>query len=510
MSNLIHWARTNLVTVICLLVIALAAVFYVVITRPAGAALRQEMAEAESLRTALQRLERGSVEAIAAEGEAEPIEISRPINEADVRQLEGIFREMATGYHDLFELAVDFNRNDHRPLVEGLFPEPLADARLFAAIMAYTQGFYNQSPDQPGLYQQLGAGTPPTDQEIGEHLALTEQNFISARGGTLLEAERAQLARAKATAHRELITNRAAEIRLYAEPPQRQNRVILAPGIFDMGEWARRTEKPAIGEVWEGQMGLWIQQDLVQAINLANHLATPSPEARVPHLPVKRVLGMTIDPQYIGVSERQTSVRGGASTPTASSSSSDSLPRNFAASPTGRVCNRLYDVRMANLSVIIDARRIPLLLDAISRINFMTPIVMSVDDVNEYQHFAEGYFYGQNVDVVQLNLQVETLWMRRWTVGHTPKVAIDEYARTNPTDTALANLTHEQAKVDYLKQKGFYDTGLMPDPVRYQLGLPTLDPEYEAKAGEAAGRSMEGYPGGYPGGMGPDGLGRPR
>ena len=134
----------------------------------------------------------------------------------------------------------------------------------------------------------------------------------------------------------------------------------------------------------------------------------------------------------------------------AAESEETQLPRNFLLNPTGRVSNSLYDVRMAEVSLIVDSQQIPRLFNALTQLNFITPLVQGIRSVDQAEALEQGgYVYGNNVDVVQLDLQLESLWLRRWTTGHADAEAVDPGETFNP--------------------------GLMPDAVRYGLGLETRE-----------------------------------
>jgi hypothetical protein len=84
----------------------------------------------------------------------------------------------------------------------------------------------------------------------------------------------------------------------------------------------------------------------------------------------------------------------------------------------------------------------------------MSVIGLSIKDIDEYEHLTDGYFYGFDVDAVEMTIDVESLWLRRWTAGH------------------LSENEAAQARESF-------DPGLMPDAVRYKLGLPVRDPNFQ-------------------------------
>ncbi|NJL31820.1 MAG: hypothetical protein HC898_09415, partial [Phycisphaerales bacterium] len=93
---------------------------------------------------------------------------------------------------------------------------------------------------------------------------------------------------------------------------------------------------------------------------------------------------------------------------------------DFARTPSGRVSNHLYDVRHARLSVMVEMRRMPELIDALSRVNFMSVLSMDILPVDEYAALLEGYVLGSE-DVVQADMVIESLWFRQWTEKLMPK-----------------------------------------------------------------------------------------
>ena len=230
------------------------------------------------------------------------------------------------------------------------------------------------------------------------------------------------------------------------------------PGPFHVDEWALDS-RPRMWDMWEGQMRLWIQQDLVRAINLAN--AADSGDDSVLSLPVKRILSMQVRSDYIGldaepITEQIDESQAEQIIDQVQSEVSDRLPKDYEVSPTGRISNALYDVRHAELSLIVDSQQLPAVLNAFDRVNFMTVIGMDIVDVDEYEHLLDGYYYGA-VDAVQVDLLVETIWFRAWTVGHLSEEAAEQFGQE-------------------------YNPGLMPDVVRASMGLPprnlaAFDPE---------------------------------
>jgi hypothetical protein len=309
-----------------------------------------------------------------------------------------------------------------------------------------------------------------------------------------MQAQQQELARLQQEAVRDRIVNRARDIVVYAP------RVVFSgqqfqPGFFQVGPWARETGAPTMAILWDAQMKLWIQQDLIQAILRANRGEDNDRRISVIEAPVKRVISFSVVPGYIGI-------------PATGLSEEDvpdpdqKLEPTFAGSPTGRTSNPLYDVRHVQMSVLVDSKGIPALLNALGRVNFMTPIVTKITDINERQEFLAGFYYYGDVDVVQLDVLVETLWMRQWTAGISDEQAIEQYEQTHPNDAAFAARSPEE-KIAFLKQNNLYNEGLMPDIVRWRLGMEARSEDFQPPAQREDGGAPTGQYSPYgPGGGG--------
>jgi hypothetical protein len=455
-SNIIQWVRSNVLVVIS---VVAAAVAVGSLYWPIGAmnqdfqvTLNKQPGQLGSVQSFIDR-----TVTIPSDDPNKPLkEIKITVNQAAVNQLKQIYSRMNTSYDALFEQVVNINEfgspdgkpvNAHKPMLDGLFPKAASEAVQYQSRQAYRNKFND-------LYRQLGAGTPPGVDEIQQHQAEVTQEYMALHPGAT--AQDADLAKRIIDAQMSLLYQRALQIKVYADPPTTQpanQRTTSAAGVFDVGQWSEQTTKPMMGQLWEAQMQLWIQQDLVRAINVAN------PGDSVLNNPVKRVLSISVDPGYLGLNVQPAE---DPKNPPQPASLDERLPEDFAISQTGRQCNPLYDVRLARMSVIVDARRIPKLLEALSTANFMTPVINGIYTVDQRNELASGYVYGDNVDVVRVDLTIETLWMRRWTAG-----------------------SWDQQTAEQQQPKQAFDPGLMPDVVRYALALPVRDPNF--KVDDAAG-----------------------
>ncbi len=456
LQGLLAWFKTHLTLVISLVLVVAALGMLFGVVNNSRAAFEEELGQRSIDLNSIERFMNRRV-TIPSEDPTNPTrEIRLTVNPASVEALEKLYRQMNSGYQQLLETVVRFNRagleddNPHDPLLPDLFPGPASSAAAFNAARAYQNTILN-------LYDNvLEAGTPPTSDEIDARMASVERDYLAnALGAT---AKDAKLEQQKAQTRMNMLVDRARNIRVYGARPNLSggNR---SAGLFDIAPWAVGNERPEMDSLWAGQVELWVQQDLCHAIRLANTPDTPPPgQASVMTLPVKRVLNIDVSNEYHGGGDTQ-----------AQPDLTRPLPTNYANSPTGRVSNGLYDVRWANLTVMVDSTRIPALLNAIARVNFMTPIIQSITTVDLQKELADGYIYGQGVDVVQVELRIETLWLRQWTAGHA-------------TRDAARRLGQE------------FNPGLMPDMVRVRRGLQPRDESFASRRSETTTYGPDGEP----------------
>ena len=97
------------------------------------------------------------------------------------------------------------------------------------------------------------------------------------------------------------------------------------------------------------------------------------------------------------------------------------LAEDFSVSPTGRRSNSAYDVTHAWLTILMDSQRMPEFFEVLNEVNFMTVLSMKVTDVDEYEAFQQGYIFGED-DVVEVELLIESVWLRTWTEPFMPNI----------------------------------------------------------------------------------------
>lgn len=253
-----------------------------------------------------------------------------------------------------------------------------------------------------------------------------------------------------------------------------QDKDALAGYPFHIADWAFSDQPPAPDQLWEGQVQLWIMRDIMRTIHSVNRVGRNDIKAMGPdgvirdepasvvNSPIKRLLKLQTLHGYVGMHNTGAALGGAttngdisaagagfaapspagggivgsavASTPSIYPAPpadlievlkpkevTDNAVEHFGITPTGRISNSVFDVRHTQLTIDIEAAKLPAFIEALNQANFMTVIKADITDLDEYALLREGYVYGHN-DVVRAELIVESLWFRNWTEAIMPKI----------------------------------------------------------------------------------------
>lgn len=462
MKSVIDWIKSNLVTVVSvILMLASIGVIGWSVMR-GGAAAETASTDLNKMVSKLDGYSRVTVPFPPADVDAPPEDITGvTINPATLKRLDEVYGKLTREYEQVIGPILEHNRRGHGLLVPGVLPTTQASHLRHEARTAYRIAFENMmepyddsQPDAP----RLNAIGPLNPAELQFELQRVEEgyrpsgygNVGAATGGGLTEADRKALDGQKSERAQEMLVERARQAHIYADTN------VQSPGFpFQVGAWSLATDLPTLTQIWEGHQELWIQQDIVRAIGLANNV--DQPDSSVIEAPVKRLISVTVIPGNVGTTtmggmgvtgeEKSAAAAGGAggygagygagygggaaggytdpgiggaAAPVAGGGSPDqALNVNFHAGPSGRVSNAIYDVKHARVVMVVDYQQLPQLFNAISAVNFMTVLDCQVQDVDEYAALLEGYVYGQG-DAVRVDMLVETIWLRDWTVPFMP------------------------------------------------------------------------------------------
>lgn len=468
MRNIILWAKGNPITVASVLAVLVCVPVLFVFVHSGGAGFVSQMQQWDAKLGRLASLRRSTVTVPAANPGGRPMVVPTIINPAVVESMQTLYGQMNEQVVNIFQRAVEFNQRGHLLMVDGLFPRMTDQARVFEARSRYLDLL--QSILQPyspeATFVRLNAGRPLAREQVNAELTRIETDFL-AKGvfppvTSSAKLSPQQVAELRTRQKRSLVDamiRNARSMHLYAETDYRSSAF-----PFPVDRWALATDATPPEVIWESQLNLWIIQDVAEAIARTNSVSDPS--FNVLSAPVKRLLRVEPLPGYVGInSPGGLATDGGARGPmqpgfggesfgdggagdsfgrsgpgfaampaapgigpagprviergTTLKEANQPLPRDYSVSPTGRRSNVLYDVRHLRVSLLIDAQRTPELLDNLSRVNYMTVLQVQVTGIDEHAAMLEGYVYGPG-DVVQLDMLLESIWLRDWTAQLMP------------------------------------------------------------------------------------------
>lgn len=294
------------------------------------------------------------------------------VNRQVIQTVQNRVRAVEADYQAVLEWA--YERNRREPLIAGVFPDPrgLKKKEFRDAYMGEFGRFL----------ERLKAGEPPSSREI-QDMAQIIKNEAPRRGDPFAPAQKDTRDRSKDEEPRyrsELITDEQARqtsdarasllkaqgLFCYASPFSFDRNSRIYEGYIDL--------EPAA--LWDAQMGLWIQQDLVEALARVNQNAaealTPGTNAWVGVLPVKELVSIRVSDYVLEGDEQASS----APAPPVGDKPADP-PGAWGESFTGQRCTKFYDVIQFSVKLVVDARDIPVILNEICKGRFFTPFRVS-------------------------------------------------------------------------------------------------------------------------------------
>ena len=449
MKRVLYWFKDNIIIVICVIV-ALGAIGGLVVVKFRGDDFTDTIGKRLGKITEIDHLGGTAIEIPPELPDNPTRKLTIAVNQIAIDEISDVYNRMHSEANGIFSFAVGFNKQNHLPMIDGLFPEPSeGTAKTFVARQRYQFSFadmlepFSSSAGYPQLDAKtsmpVGDLTKAVDKVTSDFL----NNFLPPRTlAELTPTELETLNDRKRKKTIETLLNYARGTHVYV------TRTTPGPGYpFDVGAWSSASSKPQDEELWEGQMDLWVQQDIARAIMYTNLISTPN--TNVLNVPVKRLLGIRVVPGYVGLGSN---VRGGlggfpelssagpssysstvfAGGPSAGALAESAIANDFVDTPTGRISNAIYDVKHAYVSIIVDVQRLPEFFDNLAQVNFMTVVKMEVSDVDEYKDAKENYIYGAGADCVRVDLVVESIWLRKWTKIMMPQKVRDALGVPKP------------------------------------------------------------------------------
>lgn len=448
MTPVLQWIKSHVLIVICSAIIIGAPVAAYIVSGGMNASLRDELQSSASSLRKLDGLRSTNVSLEVPGGKS--VSMSAVANPKLIEAYEKAVKSISGASETVHTAGLRKNRRSAGrmrsadDLVDAGFPVPKSKKAYeelpfefhTALVAAYAK-----------LFDRVGAGMPPSIQEVGEQLSRNQMYFVSnkARKDSVSELDdrevdtmRSELSDARLNFYRSWVSGESGRpiVRFYADesalriPPEPTTLVPLAT-LFD----------------W--QWKFWITEDILLGLASANG------DQSVITGPVKRVLSLSIEDLGVDVAEsgrsgssagrsggmaggtvagRNNAGRGRGASAGRGAPSGAAVPAHpgkaqvdpsrearidHGVSITGRQTNDVYDVRRVTCSLVVSTTGITDMVDALSRQNFMTVLDLRIRPVNVFEAATEGFIYGIE-PVSKVDLVIETIWMREWTADLMP------------------------------------------------------------------------------------------
>jgi hypothetical protein len=309
--------------------------------------------------------------------------------------------------HNLSVLAT--NANKHELLQLGELPTPTDQDRFNFA------NKYSQEIDGYSRWQKmLDSTSPPTPAEVQARKDKLQEDINKARlnydasgnatPDSVAEAA-AQFAAESAGVQTQMELERAQQHRIYLLVPPNANPLPVDPGI-------KVGSEPTPDRICDAQIVVWMLDDVVNAIKAANDNCSDPGGYDILHSAVKQIEG--IDPPQPMVATGGFDSAAGVSSP---------VSKVSLVSPTGRVCNGLYDVLRFKVRLVVDAAKLTQVVRELEAGQFITVLNVQirevVDPVVAASNQQGGFRYGSK-PVVRVEIDCEELLLRSWTNGILP------------------------------------------------------------------------------------------
>jgi len=328
--------------------------------------------------------------------------------------------------------VIAFNKNGHKLLAPDLLPVPSnrqQETRLKYEFLDRMAGdpVTGATTIYRDLLRSIGAGEVPDPVKLAttiQDLQTREMERMVAESGagSISPEEQDQLRKLLADRRLAEAQRRARDVSVFMTMAAFDSQAFgpTSAQIPPADQRARpATVAPSLAEAFSWNFDYWVVSDLLRAVDKANTDAGGT-RANVENALVKRVERIGVEALPVVVKEETTQQTDSFGQPIetevfeASSESTDP-----SRSVTGRKSNAEYDVIRARMTLVVDAERLPRLFKAFSETNLITVLDMDVREVDLWADLRQGYYYGK-APVVRVDLELETVWHRDWTVPMMP------------------------------------------------------------------------------------------
>lgn len=387
-----HWI------VIVLVLVALASIGGMVFAHMSGGAIVERMQSVDGLVTTVKGLQRSAVnreviDARKAEIEERNLVLDDTMKSALAMQRLNPYELLDSG------AGPDAEAPLRRPIQEDVLPEPKNSAMALSFKQTYADAHVK-------LAEKLHAGTGPTSAQISEETEKinrlktnkSDDDQDSTKPWMIGQPRRQDPDGPRQKRDRGEILRDCGDA-VAAEKVAHGILMYLDNNAIGRHQLVETKEAPTAEAIWQAQMGLWIQQDLITAIANTNNdrarlLRKEGRSPWVGNMPVKRLRNLAIDGKLGNGGEL-----GGP------------VGNSFAVSFTGLKNTDKMFIVPVQLDVIVEEDSAMAFMDRLCGIGFYTPIRVNYLHV-QADPFQKKYIYG-NSPVVRMIIDLEGYYFRK-------------------------------------------------------------------------------------------------
>ncbi|HEX4056218.1 MAG TPA: hypothetical protein VHX86_18310 [Tepidisphaeraceae bacterium] len=325
--------------------------------------------------------------------------------------------------------------NQHLPLLPDELPKPTDSNRYL-----FAQQYARATTDYSRWQQILDSTAPPTPEEVQAAKDKLLEEIDKAR--LVTDAQGNPTPDSTAEAQEEYgLESASVQPRMELERAQR-HQIYLLPNSLPVDTKIKDGTFPMPDEICDAQLVMWVLDDVTQAIAKANELysdpASPGgpPQHDILHAAVKSIEG--IDAPAPVLAQTGVDATAGVNSP---------APMDPTVSPTGRVCNGLYDAVRFRVRLVVDAAKVEEVMRQLEVGQFITVLNVQFNEVVDPAAAASattgGFRYGDK-PVVRVEFDCEELLMRKWTDNILP-----ESRKNGLGKGALGNSPENGAQPEY-------------------------------------------------------------
>lgn len=394
---------------------------------------------------------------------APAIEDNMTVNPKMLEEYRAVRETIKNDATELEQWVVQVNRDGKESqLVPGLLPEP-SRSEMNELPFRIHGAFIRAHED---LLRRVRAGTPPNPEQVAEQLVEFDRNYRRTQFNVDPQASLSDTERKKV---QEALTAR--RLALYAASAQEYS-AYADMSVFRLDPWPDQ-QAPDKLRWYEWQHTYWLNSDIIAAVAKANRVdgdlapiagQTSGVVKRIVSIDAERLIPANVTeatlrppseadpsahqsgpsgmmegggggPQFgmeggpatskFGTFEAPPTERGSpsAAPPADASAYADPnqpFPPTYTVSISGRN-NRtgLYDMRRVKVTLIVDSSRLQQMFEAFHTTNFMSIVGTRIKPLDVSLDLSQGYYYGRE-PVLEVELDIETLWLRDWTVDLMP------------------------------------------------------------------------------------------